>query len=55
MNTTPVEWTYCMVLSIPIANHKADFAIRLIERDRNTIPVIDYDWSKTTRSSLKVK
>ena len=44
-----------MVVSIPITNHKADITIRLTERDRNKIPVVDYDRTKTTRSSLEVK
>ena len=44
-----------MVLSIPITNHEGEFSIRGSERERNTILVIDYNWTKTTRSSLEVE
>lgn len=47
--------TYFMVLSVPITNNKNEFAVRLWERDRNNVPVINHDGTKTPRRSLKVE
>ena len=54
-DTTNKAETNRVVSCIPITNHNGNFSIRLRKRNRDNLSIINNNWAKPTRCSLKIE